>query len=221
VGDGTSIPNDRGRLRQAFQLVRALVRHHKRTFFTAVAGAAVFAACTVLSAMVVRLITDEVIGPRFNEGSVSARKVVVVLGALIVIGFVRAAGVVVRRTWAGRTTWRVTESLTTESTASPRNRRRGIVARAPTIITLVSTPSCHCSLGRCRSPPGVVVLVGLSSVWLLLTDLPLGLAAVAVFPGLIALNVGYQRRVDRYYKMRRTSWASSVPPCTASMAWRW
>ncbi len=114
MGDGTSIPNDRGRLRQAFQLVRALVRHHKRTFFTAVAGAAVFAACTVLSAMVVRLITDEVIGPRFNEGSVSARKVVVVLGALIVIGFVRAAGVVVRRTWAGRTTWRVTESLTTE-----------------------------------------------------------------------------------------------------------
>jgi len=46
---------------------------------------------------------------------------------------------------------------------------------------------------------GVIVLVGLSSAWMLVTDLPLGLAAVAVFPGLIALNTGYQRRVDRFY----------------------
>ena len=204
MGDGTSIPNDRGRLRQAFQLVRALVRHHKRTFFTAVAGAAVFAACTVLSAMVVRLITDEVIGPRFNEGSVSARKVVVVLGALIVIGFVRAAGVVVRRTWAGRTTWRVTESLTTEvidrltTQPAPWHRRQStgdLIMRAG-----VDAEAATAVLGPLPFASGVVVLVGLSSVWLLLTDLPLGLAAVAVFPGLIALNVGYQRRVDRYYK---------------------
>ena len=36
--------------RPAFRLIRALLRHHKRLFFTAVAGAAVFAACTVLSA---------------------------------------------------------------------------------------------------------------------------------------------------------------------------
>ena len=98
MGAGTIIPNERGRLRQAFRLVRALVRHHKRTFFTAVAGAAVFAACTVLSAVVVKLIIDEVIKPRFIDGSVSARKVVTVLGALVVLGFVRAGGVVVRRT---------------------------------------------------------------------------------------------------------------------------
>ena len=114
MGEGTKIPNDRGRLWQAFQLIRALVRYHKKTFFTAVAGAAVFAACTVASAMVVRLIIDEVINPRFNEGSVALRKVVLILGALIVLGFVRAAGVVVRRTWAGRTTWRVTETITTD-----------------------------------------------------------------------------------------------------------
>ena len=51
----------RGRLRQAFWLVRALVKHHKRLFFTAVGGAAVFAACTVLSAAIVQLITDDLI----------------------------------------------------------------------------------------------------------------------------------------------------------------
>ena len=203
MGDGTIIPNERGRLRQAFRLVRALVRHHKRTFFTAVAGAAVFAACTVLSAVVVKLIIDEVIKPRFIDGSVSARKVVTVLGALVVLGFVRAGGVVVRRTWAGRTTWRVTESLTTEVidrlTVQPapwhRSQSTGdLITRAG-----VDAEAATAVLGPLPFASGVVVLVGLSSVWLLVTDLPLGLAAVAVFPGLIALNIGYQRKVDHFY----------------------
>ncbi len=203
MGEGTDIPESRGRLRQAFRLIRALVRHHKRTFFTAVAGAAVFAACTVLSAVVVRVITDDVIGPRFNEGSVSARKVAVVLGTLIVIGFVRAAGVVVRRTWAGRTSWRVTETITKEVIdrltvqPAPWHRRQStgdLITRAG-----VDAEAATAVLGPLPFASGVVVLVGLSSVWLLITDIPLGLAAVAVFPGLIALNVGYQRRVDGFY----------------------
>ncbi len=167
------------------------------------AGAAVFAACTVLSAVVVRVITDDVIRPRFNEGSVSVRKVAVVLGTLIVIGFVRAAGVVVRRTWAGRTTWRVTETITKEVIdrltvqPAPWHRRQStgdLITRAG-----VDAEAATAVLGPLPFASGVVVLVGLSSVWLLITDIPLGLAAVAVFPGLIALNVGYQRRVDGYY----------------------
>lgn len=203
VGEGTNIPVARNRLVQAFQLVRVLVRHHKRLFFTAVAGAAVFAACTVGSAVVVRMITDEVIDPRFNEGSVSARKVAVVLGALIVLGFVRAAGVVVRRTWAGRTSWRVTESITGEVihalTLQPvpwhRNQSTGdLITRAG-----VDAEAATAVLNPLPFASGVVVLVGLSSVMLLVTDLPLGLAAVAVFPGLIAMNIGYQRKVDKFY----------------------
>jgi len=39
----------------------------------------------------------------------------------------------------------------------------------------------------------------LSAVWLLITDVWLGMAAVAVFPLLIMLNLTYQRRVDRFY----------------------
>ncbi|MCY7301372.1 MAG: ABC transporter ATP-binding protein/permease, partial [Ilumatobacteraceae bacterium] len=203
MGEGTNIPVERGRLRQAFQLVRALVRHHKKTFFTAVAGASVFAACTVLSAIVVRLIIDEVINPRFNEGSVSTRKVVLILGTLIVLGFVRAAGVIVRRTWAGRTTWRVTETITTDVidrlTEQPASWHRtqstgDLITRAG-----VDAEAATAVLGPLPFASGVVVLVGLSSAWMLLTDLPLGIAAVAVFPGLIALNVGYQRRVDHFY----------------------
>ena len=193
----------RSRLGQAFWLVRALVKYHKRLFFTAVGGAAVFAACTVLSAAIVRLITDDLIAPRFNNGSVSKNRVVVVLGALILVGFVRAAGVVVRRTWAGRTSWRVTERLTSEvvqrlahqpapwhrqQTTGDLITRAGVDAEAATAI-----------LGPLPFATGVVVLVGLSSGWLLFSDLPLGMAAVAVFPFLIMLNVGYQRRVEEFF----------------------
>ena len=73
-----------------------------------------FAACTVFSSVVVRLIIDKVIVPRFEEGTVSARRVVGILGLLVLTGVVRAFGVVGRRTFAGRTAWRVTESLTAE-----------------------------------------------------------------------------------------------------------
>jgi ATP-binding cassette, subfamily B, bacterial len=192
-----------GRLIQAVRLLRALLRNHKRLFFTAVGGAAVFATCTVLSSVVVRYITDEVIRPRFEEGSVEAGTVVLVLGTLVVVGLVRAAGVIVRRTWAGRTAWRVTESITARvidrvvTQPAPWHRRQNtgdLITRAGVdaeAATAVLSPLPYAS--------SVVVLLLLSSVWLLVTDLVLGAAAVAVFPVLIALNVTYQRRVDKYF----------------------
>ncbi|MEN9643613.1 MAG: hypothetical protein RL238_282 [Actinomycetota bacterium] len=191
------------RLVQAFRLVRALLRHQKRTFFIAVAGAAVFAACTVGSAIVVRHIIDDLIEPRFKEGEVAPSTVAAVLGLLILLGFVRAAGVVVRRTWAGRTTWGVTERLSAEvidrlvEQPAPWHRKQttgDLITRAG-----VDAEAATAVLSPLPFASGVVVLVFLSSVWLLVTDIPLGLAAVCVFPLLIALNVGYQRRVDRYY----------------------
>ena len=197
------IETQQGRLVQAHRLVRALLRTQKRTFAVAVLGAAVFAACTVASAMVVRLITDDIITPRFRDGSVPAHRVALVLGGLILLGLVRAAAVVVRRTWAGRTSWGVTERLSAEvvdrlvdqpiswhrrQTTGDLITRAGVDAEASTAVL---SPLPYAS--------GVVVLLGLASVWLVLTDPILGVAAVCVFPVLLAINVGYQRRVDRHY----------------------
>ena len=47
---------------------------------------------------------------------------------------------------------------------------------------------------------GTVLLIVVSAVFLLATDLVLGAVAVAVFPLLIGLNVVYQKRVDVYYE---------------------
>ena len=188
---------------QAARLLRTLLRHHKRLFATAVLGAAVFAACTVLSSVVVGKITDEVLNPRFQLGSVGAGTVARVLGALILVGLVRAGGVVVRRTWAGKTNWRVNESLTAQvidrlvEQPAPWHRRQNtgdLITRAG-----VDGEAATAIIGPLPMASGVVVLLVLSSVWLLITDLVLGSVAVAVFPVLIAINIGYQRRVDRYF----------------------
>ena len=103
-------------LRDGARLVRLLLRHrkHKVLFATAVGGAVLFAACTVVSSLVIGAIIDHIIRPRFVDGHVDASTVVGLLGLLILVGVVRAAGVIVRRTWAGRTNWAVTESLTAE-----------------------------------------------------------------------------------------------------------
>lgn len=201
AADGTE--TSQGRFVQAYRLVRALLRTQKRTFAVAVLGAAVFAACTVASAMMVRLITDDVITPRFRDGSVPARRVALVLGGLVALGLVRAAAVVVRRTWAGRASWGVTERLSAEvidrlveqpvswhrrQTTGDLITRAGVDAEASTAVL---SPLPYSS--------GVVVLLGLASVWLVVTDPILGVAAVCVFPVLLAINIVYQRRVDRHY----------------------
>ncbi|MEX1105650.1 MAG: ABC transporter ATP-binding protein [Ilumatobacteraceae bacterium] len=190
--------------RQAFRLVRALLRGHKRMFFIAVAGAAVFASCTVLSAEIVGRITDDVIRPRFEEGSVPAGTVVAVLGALIVVGLVRAVGVVVRRVWAGRTSWRIAEGLTNQVVdhvvrqPAPWHRRQStgdLITRAG-----VDTEASTAVLNPLPYASGVVIILVLSGVWLVTTDSVLGLAAVAMFPLLIGLNLVYQKRVDRHFE---------------------
>ena len=200
---GTIVPVDASRATQAFRLIRGLLRHHKRLFFTAVGCAAVFAACTVFSSVVVRLITDKVIVPRFEDGHVAAGRVVAILGLLVAVGVVRAFGVVGRRVFANRTAWRVTESLTAEVvdrvTAQPvpwhRMHRTGdIITRAG-----VDAEAATQVLNPLPFASSVVLMLVLSAVWLLITDLWLGMAAVAVFPLLIGLNLTYQRRVDKFY----------------------
>jgi ATP-binding cassette subfamily B protein len=196
-------PEQVGIWRPAFRLIRALVRNHKRLFFIAVGGASVFAACTVLSAEIVGRITDDLVRPRFEQGSVGTGTVVAVLGALILVGIVRAAGVVVRRTWAGRTGWRIAESLTAQvvdhvvAQPTPWHRRQStgdIITRAG-----VDTEAAVAVLQPLPFATGTVVMVVLASIWLVLTDPILGLAAVCVFPFLIGLNMVYQRRVNQHF----------------------
>jgi ABC-type multidrug transport system fused ATPase/permease subunit len=199
----TTTPQTRHRWRDAWRLVRALVALQPRRFSIAVTGAAVFAVCTVASSVAVQWVVDHVIVPRFEEGSVSSSTVVAGVALLIGIGLVRAAGVVVRRTWAGKTQWRAAEDLADgvvdrlAAQPVPWQRRHPtgeLVARAG-----VDVEAAVGILAPLPFASSVVLMMVLSAVWLLATDLLLGVVAVTVFPVLIAVNLVYQRRVDKHY----------------------
>ena len=162
-------------------------RNHKRLFFIAVAGAAVAAACAVLSAEIVGRIADDLVRPRFVEGSVEIGAVIAVLGSLILVGVVRSVGVVIRRTWAGphrvahRRVAHVRRGRSRRHPAHPvaappeHGRRRSPVR----VSTPRRPPQCSQPLPFATS---VVVMLVLSAIWLVLTDPVLGLAAVAGVP---------------------------------------
>ena len=75
-----------------FARVRSLVRLHPRAFLVAVAGAFVFALCTVASSIALRWVIDHVIVPRFDTGRVDTSTVVIGCALIIGIGVMRAAG---------------------------------------------------------------------------------------------------------------------------------
>ena len=191
------------RFRLAISLLRQLLKLHPRPFLTAVAGASVYAICTVASSFGLGYVVDEVIIPRFQSDIISRQSFVTASCIVIGIGLLRAVGVVVRRSYAGISHWSTSESLSTQlirhtmrqPTAWQQRHMTGdLVARIG-----VDSDTAASVLGPLPFSTSVVLLVALTSIWLVVIDLPLGLLAVTIIPLLFALNIGYQRRIDRHF----------------------
>ena len=190
----------------SFRRSVGLVRHHAMVhpglFFTAVGGAAVFALCTVASAWAIQWVIDEVIFPRFEEGTIPVGTVVTGAALVIGIGVVRAAGVVVRRTWAGKAQWRTAETLAsrvvdrlqTQPVRWLQVRSTGdLVARAG-----VDVEAAVAVMAPLPFASSTVLMIVVSAIWLLITDPLLGGFAVLLVPVLAGMNVVYQHRVERH-----------------------
>jgi len=191
------------RLRRGYRMIKAMVRLHPRVFAMAVTGAAIFAICTVLSSVALRWVIDHIFVPRFDEGDVAAGTVAAGLAFVFIVGVVRSAGVVMRRVFAGITQFRVGASLARQVVSRlvsqpiswHHQRPDGdLVGRAG-----VDTDAAIAVLAPIPFATGTVLMVVISSAWLIITDPILGALAVAVFPILLATNVAYQRRVDQHF----------------------
>ena len=189
--------------KQYVRFVRRITSLHPRLFVAAVAGAFLFGVCTVASSIAVQWVIDQVIVPRFELGDVAASTVVAGCALIIGIGILRATGVVIRRSFAGLTQWRIAESLTNEVTEryleqpASWHRRQSegqLVARAGVDVDTtvgVMAPIPFAS--------GTILMIVVAAIWLIATDVVMGVAAVAVFPVLMVANVMYQHRVDRHF----------------------
>ena len=195
----------KGRLGEAAKLVNQIVRFHPRLFVIAVSGAALFAICTVASSVGLKWMIDRVILVRFEKGEVDLAALIAGSVIVIGIGLLRALGVVVRRSFAGRTEWRTCETITEkvidhivkQPVKWHRQRMTGdIVARCG-----VDADATVAVLAPLPFSTSVLVMMVVSAGWMLYVDIPLGLLAIVVFPILLTLNIGYQRRIDRFYNV--------------------
>ena len=194
---------EQSRLRLAISLLRQLLKFHPKPFLIAVAGASVYAVCTVASSFGLGYVVDEVIIPRYQSNTINRQTFLTACLIVIGIGLVRAVGVVVRRSYAGVSHWSTSESLSTQlirhimrqpTMWHQKHMTGDLVARIG-----VDSDTAANVLGPLPFSTSVVLLVGLTSVWLVIIDTPLGLLAVTVIPLLFALNLGYQRRIDRHF----------------------
>lgn len=202
--DDVDAPRSRfGRARRNVRFVFELVRVRPRLFGIAVGGAAVFALLTVATSFAIGRVIDDVIAPRFNDDGVSIGTVLAALGLIIGIGVVRSVAIVVRRSFASMTQWRVAQTLTNrvvrryvEQPASWHSRRPDgdLVQRAG-----VDAEAAVTVLGPIPFATGTVIMLVASTVWMLLIDIPLGAVAVVVFPLLLAVNVIYERSVSAHF----------------------
>ncbi len=180
-----------------------MVALHPRLFVLAMLGAAVFALCTVASSIAVEWTIDNVILPRFEDGTVSTGAYLQAVGLIVGIGLVRAVSVIVRRGYASTAMWRVAQSYTNQVldrlVRQPivwhRRRADGdLVARAG-----VDTESTVSVLAPIPFASSTVLMVVVSTVWLFTIDVPIGLVALFVFPVLIGTNIVYERSVSSHF----------------------
>jgi ABC-type multidrug transport system fused ATPase/permease subunit len=196
-------PSSSGRFRRATTLIRSLVAYHPALFTISMVGAAVFAICTVASSWLLRWIIDEVIVRRFDTDKFSLSQTLTAVALLIGLSLIRACGVIVRRSFAGRAQWRTAQSLTDEVVdvliqQPPQWQREqstgDLITRAGVDVdasVAVMAPLPYAS--------SVILMMVIAAYGLISNDIALGIAATAVFPLLIGLNVLYQRKVDRWF----------------------
>jgi len=195
------VPPTDGRLvRRGLVTIRRMVSLHPKPFAIAVAGAAVFAVATVGGSWALGRLTDRVIVPRFEEGDVPAGTVAAGLGLVIGIGLLKAAGIVVRRVAATIAGARIQATLRSQVVRRYQEVPYAFHRQHPTGELLAHAGSDVDAAAEVLNPlpytTGVLVIIVVSVVWLVSTDLWLALIGLTVFPLLVTMNVVYQRRVE-------------------------
>ncbi len=187
--------------RRGLGVIGTVLRLSPVTFAVSVTGAAVFAAATVVSTIVLGRIIDDVVLPVFDGEPVTASTVGAALVAVVAVTVVRAAGVVTRRYYAGMTSERAQRTLRHRlldrylalPLAWHQQRPAGrLLAHADNDLD-VTTEVIH----PLPFSLGAGFLAVFSAVALLAVDPVIAIVAFAIFPTLTVLNRFYSTRIER------------------------
>ncbi|MGF1596146.1 MAG: ABC transporter ATP-binding protein [Acidimicrobiales bacterium] len=186
--------------RRGLRLVVRLVRLHPAPFAVSVTGAAVFAAGTVASTIVLGRATDRVVLPTFDTGRIPAGSLWWTVGAVLAVALIRAAGVVGRRYFAAVTGERVQVSLRYRLADHYLGLPQAWHQRTPAGQLLAHVDNDTEITAEVLSPLpfslGAGFLAVMGAVSILVVDPLLAAVAFAIFPAMAVVNRVYSHLVE-------------------------
>ncbi len=192
--------SDQTALRRGLGHVVNMVRLHPGPFTIAATGAAVFAAGTVLSTIMLGWITDDVVIASVESGTVVEGALAKAAMAVFAVTMLRVSGIVARRYFAGMTAERVQvtlrQRLSDQYLALPLSWHQRIPAGQ---LLAHADNDAEVAVEVLHPLPfslGVGFLAVFSAISIIVVDPVLALVAFLIFPALTLLNRVYSRRVE-------------------------
>jgi ABC-type multidrug transport system fused ATPase/permease subunit len=191
---------ERSLWRRGVATLRRFIVAHPGPFTTSVIGSSVFALTSVLGTVVLGRVTDQVIIPSF-KGDVASRTIWAGAIAIVVVAFIRSAGVITRRYFAGMTAaanmatlrHQIADRYLDVPLAFHREHTTGtLLAHADNDVMVASEV-----INPLPFSTGLVLLIVFSVIALFLIDPLLALVGLVLFPAMFVLNRYYTRRVER------------------------
>ena len=190
---------DRSMWRRGVTTLRRFIVAHPVPFTTSVIGSSVFALTSVLGTIVLGRVTDHVVIPSF-KGNVAGGTVWTGAIAIVVVAFIRSAGVITRRYFAGMTAaanmatlrHQIADRYLDVPLSFHREHTTGtLLAHADNDVMVASEV-----INPLPFSTGLMLLIVFSIIALFAIDPLLTLVGLVLFPAMFVLNRFYTRRVE-------------------------
>jgi ATP-binding cassette, subfamily B, bacterial len=190
---------DRSIWRRGVATLRRFIVAHPGPFTASVTGSSVFALTSVLGTIVLGRVTDHVIIPSF-KGNVASSTIWAGAIAIVVVAFIRSAGVIARRFFAGMTAaanmatlrHQIADRYLDVPMSFHREHTTGtLLAHADNDVMVASEV-----INPLPFSTGLMLLIVFSVIALFAIDPLLTLVGLVLFPAMFALNRFYTRRVE-------------------------
>lgn len=180
-------------------IIRSYIATHPVPFCVSVTGATIYSALTVASAFVLGRVTDGVIYPAFR-GRLTHHALVAGVTAVVAVAVLRSASIVLRRYFAGMTSYRMQATLRKTVITHYRDLPLAFHRSRPAGELLAHTEADVQAATEVLNPVpfsiAVLFLLVFAVISLLLTDLFLAAIGLLILPVLALLNRLYGHLVE-------------------------
>lgn len=191
--------SDRKVIGRGLQLIRRMLRRAPRQFTVGGIGTTVFAVATVASSYVLGWVTDDVLLPAVEAGRVTTAALIGAAGAVLGVSLLRGMGITFRRLGAYAAQYRLQARDRHEVTDKYLRLSLEWHRRHPTgqLLSNVNADVESASFIAAPLPMafGVLLMLIITTVLMVRTDLYLAAVGLSVLPMIVATNVLFQRRM--------------------------